>query len=96
MFSKLCAVVTSFETTYACTGSCVCSATVSANTLVSLEPTTLKLGGAGAAPPPPLPEGAFGLLPALPPPKALRPLAVAAILPAMPKPALIELIATQG
>jgi hypothetical protein len=47
--SKDCAEVTSFATTYACTGCCVCPATASANWLVSLAPTILKDGGCVAA-----------------------------------------------
>jgi len=49
LFSKLCAVVTSLATTYACTGSCVCPATASANWLVSVAPTILNCGGCGCA-----------------------------------------------
>ena len=43
--STLCAVVTSLATTYALTGSPCCPAIVSANALLALAPTTLKLGG---------------------------------------------------
>ena len=50
-------VVTSPETTNACTGCCSCSPIASANWFVSLAPTTLNEGGCGndatgGAPPP--------------------------------------------
>ena len=65
LFCRLCAVVTSFATTYAWTGCCDCPPIASANWFVSLAPTILKLGG--CEPPPPL-----GALPeAAPPPPLL-------------------------
>ena len=64
LFSRLCAVVTSLATTNACTGCCVCPPIASANWFVSLAPTILNDGGAGALP---LPADMLGVA-TVPPP----------------------------
>ena len=67
--SSSCAVLTSLETTNACTGCCVCSPIASASWFVTLAPTTLNAGACGdASPPLPLgdilaaPDGDCGLV----------------------------------
>ena len=65
--SKLCAVVTSFDTTNAFTGFCSAPATTSANCLLPLSPTLLKLGGGGGG------GGGVDALGAIPAPPPLPP-----------------------
>jgi hypothetical protein len=103
--SKLCAVVTSLLTTYACIGCCDWLAITPASWLESEAPTTLKEGGAlgaviagaGAEPPPPelgIDEDVVGV--GLSDFNAEIALAAPATLPAILAPAERLLIVTQG